>query len=147
MRHGSSWSKLIQKGRSFAFIPKIAKLRFLLGLAAIDAAMTQWYDAARDSQADESLVSARAEAFRDLICTALDHNNPGYWQAGMTWTPENLHRARLFQKQAWYAGVISPSKDTSTALNMIKRALELLPDDLTIQKEHAAIQKLAGVGP
>jgi hypothetical protein len=142
MRESASWDKLIKIGGE-PWIDQIAELQCSLGLNTALASIVFWGPESKN----ESIALSFRETDRDLILVSLEKSSrcaePGHWKEGYTWVCPTVLRAKILYRHALCIRLWGEIREAINAMEYIRAAMSLVPDDPVIRKEAEAIVRWA----
>ncbi|KAI4687388.1 hypothetical protein J4E81_008238 [Alternaria sp. BMP 2799] len=143
MREGNSWAKLIKIGGE-PWIDQMAELQCSLGLNSALVNIMMW---GPDSK-NESIPRAIRRSYRNLTLSCLETSakciEPGQWKEGYTWVCPTMLQAKIMYRRAVCIRIWGDRLQAVYALELIRGAISLVPNDPVVRKEAEAIVMWAG---
>jgi len=138
LRESITWEKLIKIGGE-PWIDQIAPLQCSLGLNSALAMIKIW---GLDPKNVAMPLEAR-KVHRNLALVSLTASikcaHPGYWKEGYTWVCPPMLQAKILYREAVCMRLWGERWEAVNALELVRGAMSLVPNDPVVRKEAEAI--------
>jgi hypothetical protein len=142
MRESTSWDKLIKIGGE-PWIDQIAELQCSLGLNSALASIALWGPESKNVSIALSVRKTHRNLTLFSLYTSSKCAEPGHWKEGYTWVCPTVLRAKILYRQALSTRLWGEIWEAINAMECIRTAMSLVPDDPVIRKEADAIVRWA----
>ncbi|KAI4693655.1 uncharacterized protein J4E84_002229 [Alternaria hordeiaustralica] len=138
LRESITWEKLVKIGGE-PWIDQIAALQCSLGLNSALAMIKLWGPDPKNVAMPPEARKAHRNLALVSLSTSAKCNEPGYWKEGYTWVCSPVLKAKIMYRHASCIRLWDERSQAVVALELIRGAMSLVPNDPVVRKEAEAI--------
>ena len=138
MREGNSWNKLIEVGGE-PWIDQMAELQCSLGLNSALVNIMLWGPDSKNASISLAVRQSHRRIALISLTASIKCAHPGYWKEGYTWVCPPILQAKILYREALCMRLWGERWEAVNALELIRGAMSLVPNDPVVRKEAEAI--------